>query len=85
MVRKLKTQQAVEDAGEWLSLETKTFAVSACQSASGATFPALVGYLSTSMPLGEVIGMLAAGGYLLVIVACLPLPETRGRDLALQG
>ncbi|BAL25791.1 MFS transporter [Azoarcus sp. KH32C] len=53
--------------------------------AVGATFPALVGYLSTSMPLGEVIGMLAAGGYLLVIVACLPLPETQGRDLALQN
>lgn len=53
--------------------------------AVGATFPALVGYLSTSMPLGEVIGMLAAGGYLLVIVACLPLPETRGRDLVLQN
>lgn len=53
--------------------------------AVGATFPALVGYLSTSMPLGEVIGILAAGGYLLVIVACLPLPETQGRELALQN
>lgn len=53
--------------------------------AVGATFPALVGYLSTSMPLGEVIGILAAGGYLLVIIACLPLPETQGRELALQG
>lgn len=52
--------------------------------AAGAMSPALVGYLSTSMPLGEVIGLLAAGGYLLVIVACLPLPETQGRDLALQ-
>jgi len=53
--------------------------------AVGAMFPALVGYLSTSMPLGEVIGLLAAGGYLLVIFACLPLPETQGRDLALQN
>lgn len=52
--------------------------------AAGAMSPALVGYLSTSMPLGEVIGLLAAGGYLLVIIACLPLPETQGRDLALQ-
>jgi len=52
--------------------------------AAGAMSPALVGYLSTSMPLGEVIGLLAAGGYLLVIVSCLPLPETQGRDLALQ-
>ena len=33
---------------------------------------------------GEVIGLLAAGGYLLVILVCLPLPETRGRDLAQQ-
>jgi len=53
--------------------------------AVGALSPALVGYLSTSMPLGEVIGVLAAGGYLLVILACLPLPETQGRDLALQN
>jgi MFS family permease len=53
--------------------------------AAGAMSPALVGYLSTSMPLGEVIGILAAGGYLLVILACLPLPETQGRDLALQN
>lgn len=52
--------------------------------AAGAMSPALVGYLSTSMPLGEVIGVLAAGGYLLVILACLPLPETQGRDLAAQ-
>ena len=52
--------------------------------AAGALSPALVGYLSTTMPLGEVIGLLAAGGYLLVILVCLPLPETRGRDLAQQ-
>ena len=52
--------------------------------AAGAMSPALVGYLSTSNPLGEVIGVLAAGGYLLVILACLPLPETQGRDLTLQ-
>ena len=53
--------------------------------AAGAFSPALVGYLSTTMPLGEVIGYMAAGGYLLVIVACLPLPETQGRDLAAQN
>ncbi|MBS0512864.1 MAG: MFS transporter [Proteobacteria bacterium] len=52
--------------------------------AAGATSPALVGYLSNTMPLGEVIGLLAAGGYLLVILVCLPLPETRGRDLVRQ-
>ncbi len=53
--------------------------------AAGAMSPALVGYLSTSMPLGEVIGLLAAGGYLLVILVCLPLPETQGRDLVQQA
>lgn len=53
--------------------------------AVGALFPALVGHLSTSMPLGEVIGLLAGGGYLLVILACLPLPETQGRELAVQN
>lgn len=53
--------------------------------AVGAMFPALIGYLSSSMPLGEVIGIMAAGGYLLVILSCLPLPETQGRDLAEQN
>lgn len=48
----------------------------------GAIFPALVGQLSSTLPLGQVIGILAAGCYLLVIVTCLPLPETRGRELA---
>lgn len=52
--------------------------------AMGALFPALVGHLSSSMPLGQVIGLLAGGAYLLVIVACLPLPETQGRELATQ-
>ena len=47
--------------------------------------PAPVGYLITRLPLGEAIGLLAAGGYLMVIVACLPLPGTRGRELALQA
>lgn len=50
--------------------------------AVGAFFPALVGHLSGSMPLGEVIGIVAASGYLLVILAALPLPETQGRELA---
>jgi len=53
--------------------------------ATGALFPALVGYLSTRMPLGEAIGLLAAGGYLLVIAACVPLPETRGRRLVARN
>jgi len=53
--------------------------------AVGALFPALVGHLSSTMPLGEVIGYLAAGGYLIVIVACLALPETRGRLLTAEA
>ena len=53
--------------------------------AIGAFFPAAVGYLSTTMPLGEVIGILAAGGYFVVIVACLFLPETQGRDLIAEN
>lgn len=53
--------------------------------AVGAIFPALVGYLSTRMPLGIAIGYLAAGAYLLVIVSALTLPETRGRELTADG
>lgn len=49
--------------------------------AAGALFPTLVGYLSTTISLGEAIGLLAAGCYLLVIVACIPLPETQGQAL----
>jgi MFS family permease len=52
--------------------------------AVGSICPALVGYLSISMPLGAAIGYLAAGGYLLVILAALIMPETRGRDLAVE-
>ncbi|MGL4408086.1 MAG: MFS transporter [Zoogloea sp.] len=49
--------------------------------AVGAICPVLVGYLSTSMPLGNAIGYLAAGGYLLVVLSALTLPETQGRAL----
>lgn len=52
--------------------------------AVGSVCPALVGYLSSTMPLGAAIGYLAAGAYLLVIVACLMLPETQGRELSSQ-
>lgn len=52
--------------------------------AVGSICPALVGYLSASMPLGAAIGYLAAGGYLLVVVASLMLPETRGLRLVAQ-
>lgn len=50
--------------------------------AVGSIFPALIGYLSSTMPLGTSIGYLAAGAYLLVIIACLLLPETQGRELS---
>ncbi|MBS0454239.1 MAG: MFS transporter [Proteobacteria bacterium] len=49
--------------------------------AIGSIFPALVGTMSTSMPLGTAIGYMAAGAYLIVVVACLLLPETQGREL----
>ncbi|QYY30670.1 MFS transporter [Cupriavidus pinatubonensis] len=49
--------------------------------AVGAVFPAMIGHMSTSMPLGTAIGYLAAGAYTLVVIACLLLPETQGRDL----
>jgi MFS family permease len=52
--------------------------------AIGSICPALVGYMSTSMPLGAAIGYLAAGGYFLVILAALILPETSGRDLSAE-
>lgn len=46
-----------------------------------ASFPALVGWASTTMPLGQAIGILAGTAYGLVILAALMLPETRGREL----
>jgi MFS family permease len=49
--------------------------------AVGSTGPALVGYMSETMPLGIAIGYIAAGAYLLVILSVLTLPETRGREL----
>jgi len=49
--------------------------------AIGAIAPALIGYLSDTVPLGIAIGYLAAGAYLLVILSVLTLPETRGREL----
>lgn len=53
--------------------------------AAGSVCPALVGYLSQTMPLGIAIGYLAGGAYLLVIVSALSLPETKGRDLSEEG
>jgi len=49
--------------------------------AVGAIFPSMVGYMSSSMSLGTAVGYMAAGAYVVVIGACLILPETRGREL----
>jgi len=46
-----------------------------------AIFPYLVGLLSARLPLGQAIGIYAGGAYLLMGIAALALPETRGRDL----
>lgn len=51
----------------------------------GSFFPILVGELSKSMTLVKAIGLVAGGGYLLVIVAALALPETRGKPLEAAG
>jgi len=48
----------------------------------GALFPSVIGYLSESMPLGQVIGIFAASAYALLFLATLALPETRGKELA---
>lgn len=48
----------------------------------GALFPALVGYISAGMPLGEAIGIFTVAAYGLTILAALLLPETKGRSLA---
>jgi MFS family permease len=40
-----------------------------------------VGLLSARLPLGQAIGIYAAGAYLLMVMAALALPETRGRNL----
>jgi MFS family permease len=48
----------------------------------GATFPALVGYISRTMPLSRAIAIFATIAYSLMWVAAFLLPETRGKDLA---
>ena len=48
----------------------------------GSFCPALVGTMSAKINLGVSIGYVAGGAYLLVILMCLTLPETRGRNLA---
>ena len=48
----------------------------------GATFPALVGYISATMPLSRAIAIFAAIAYSLMGIAAFLLPETRGKTLA---
>lgn len=50
--------------------------------ATGALFPAFVGYLSASMPLGQAIGLFAAIAYATMAIAAFLLPETKGKVLA---
>ncbi len=49
--------------------------------ALGAVMPAMVGVFSTKAGLGASMGLCACASYLLVVIAALMLPETRGRDL----
>ena len=49
--------------------------------AFGALMPTMVGILSARIALGPAMGMCALGAYVLVVIAALILPETRGRDL----
>jgi MFS family permease len=48
----------------------------------GAAFPALVGYISATMPLSRAIAIFAVIAYGLMGIAAWLLPETRGRALA---
>jgi MFS family permease len=47
----------------------------------GAMFPALVGYLSTGVPLATVMSIFAVVAYGIFFLTALILPETRGRVL----
>jgi MFS family permease len=51
----------------------------------GALFPALVGFLSASMPLSQAIAVFAVAAYGLLLVGALLLPETRGKVLRPNG
>ncbi len=51
----------------------------------GALFPALVGYLSSSMALSNAIAVFAVAAYMLFFVTAYALPETRGKVLHADG
>ncbi len=50
--------------------------------AAGALFPALVGFMSATTPLRAEIGLFAGIACVVVIIAVVLLPETRGKQLA---
>ena len=52
---------------------------------ASALFPALVGYMSKTMPLGDAIGIDAAIAYGAAMLTVMLLPETRGRALLPSG
>jgi MFS family permease len=56
-----------------------------CGRGVGALNPWLVGLLSSSLPLGQSIGVFALIAYSLIIFAALLLPETRGRELTTEA
>jgi len=49
--------------------------------AIGALFPLLVGILSARLPLGQAIGLFTIFSYALLIIGCIIIPETKGREL----
>jgi len=52
---------------------------------ASALFPALVGYMSKSMPLGDAIGIDAAVAYGVAMLTVMLLPETSGKALLPTG
>ena len=47
----------------------------------GALFPTLVGFLSARLSLGKAIAIFAVSAYVVMILAVLLLPETKGKEL----
>jgi hypothetical protein len=47
----------------------------------GAIIPAVVGYLSLHMPLGDAMSLFAVISYGIFFVTALMLPETKGKEL----
>jgi MFS family permease len=50
--------------------------------AFGAVMPSVVGIISHDIQLGAAMGLCACAAYIIVVLAALSLPETRGRDLS---